>query len=236
MRISNRSRLALSGCLAAAMLLGCGGLHAPIAVPGAMAQVSHSKDVVGAKALLAPGDHYQPLAIGDSWKYTCRDIKGGGENNGKPFPLSHKVIGSTKVGTRRVYELSLQVPQVPSRPLKIDTEIMLLDNDAHGNVWLQGYLVHGSPHKVHAAEIVSAATPRRGAKFDYTGPNAKSISRIFCCIEQTNKTPLGIFTVADYEESANTHDYGYAKGTGIAEEDHGPNYEVDCLIKAVTLH
>jgi hypothetical protein len=236
MEISNRNRLALSGCLATAMLVGCGSLQAPIAVPGATPQVSHSKTTAHAGTPLADGDHYQPLAIGDSWKYTCRDVKGGGENNGNPFPLYHKVLGSTQVGTQRVYDFSLQVPQVPSRPLKIDTEIMLLNNDTHGNLWLYGYLVRGSVHKVHAAEIVSAATPRKGAKFDYTGPNAKTISRIFCCIEETNKTPLGIFTVADYEESANTHDYGYAKGTGIAEEDHGPNYEVDCLIEAVTLH
>jgi hypothetical protein len=236
MEISSQSRFALSGCLAAAMFFGCGGFRAPSAVPGNMPQVSRSKEISGGTAPVAHGDHYQPLAIGNSWKYTCRDVTGGGENNGNPFPLYHKVIGATKVGTQRVYEFSLQVPQVPSRPLRIDTEIMLLNNDTHGNLWLYGYFVHDSVHKVHASEIVSAATPAKGAKFDYTGPNRKSISRIFCCIEETNKTPLGLFTVADYEESANTHDYGYAKGTGIAEEDHGPNYEVDCLIKAVTLH
>jgi len=223
MSIPNQTRFALSAFLVAAALWSCGGVRPSTAVPAVIAP-------------LAQGDRYQPLAIGDSWKYTCRDIKGGGENNNKPFPLDHKVIGSTKLGTRLVYKFLLQVPQVPSKPLKIDTEVMLLDNDVHGNLWIYGYLIHGSVHKVHAAKIVSAPTPGKGAKFDYTGPNGKSISRIFCCIEQTNKTPLGIFTVADYEESANTHDYGYAKGTGIAEEDHGPNYEVDCLIKAVTLH
>lgn len=236
MEVSNHRCLAVSGCLATAMLFGCGGLQAPIAAPGAMPQVSRSKESVGARAALGHGDRYQPLAIGNSWKYTCRDVKGGGENNGNPFTLYHKVIGSTKIGTRRVYEFYLQVPQVPSRPLKIDTEIMLLANDSRGNLWLHGYLVHGSVHKVRDAEIASGATPLKGAKFDYLGPNGKPVSRIFCCIEQTNKTPLGIFTVADYQESANTHDYGYAKGTGIAEEDHGPNYEVDCLIKVVTLH
>lgn len=31
------------------------------------------------------------------------------------------------------------------------------------------------------------------------------------------------------------HDYGYAKGVGIAEEDHGPNFEVDCLIEKLVL-
>jgi|HubBroStandDraft_2_1064218.scaffolds.fasta_scaffold386130_1 hypothetical protein len=185
---------------------------------------------------LPRGDLYQPLAVGDSWKYTCRDIKGGGENNGKPFTIYDKVLGTTKVGTQQVSEFSLQVPQVPSRPLKVDTQIMLLNNDPHGNLWMHGYLVHGVVRAVKAAEIVAYVTPKKGAKFGYTGPNGKQVSRIFFGIVPTNPTPLGIFTVADYEESSNTHDYGYAKGTGIAEEDHGPNFEVDCLIEAVTLH
>jgi hypothetical protein len=179
---------------------------------------------------------YQPLAVGDSWTYTCRDIKGGGENNGNPFTIYDKVLGTVKVGRQNFSEFSLQVPQVPSKPLKIDTQIMLLTNAPNGDLWLRGYLVSGKLHVVKVAKIVSAATPQKGAKFGYEGPNGKPVSRIFCCIEQTNRTPLGIFTVAAYQESANTHDYGYAKGTGIAEEDHGPNYEVDCLIKAVTLH
>ena len=238
MRSRKFNRYVLS-CIVVATLVGCGATQPPTA-PAATQHVGDRKvdagNVVAGDSRPAHGDLYQPLAIGDSWKYTCRDIKGGGENNGKPFFLYHKVIGSAKIGTRQVYEFSLEIPQVPSRPLKIDTEVMLLSNDVHGNLWLHGYLVNGSVHKVHTAKIVSAATPAIGAKFSYTGPNGKPISRIFCCIEQSNKTPLGIFTVADYEESANTHDYGYAKGTGVVEEDHGPNYEVDCLIKAVTLH
>ncbi len=178
---------------------------------------------------------YEPLAVGDSWTYKCRDIKGGGEKNGKPFTIEDKVLGITNVGPHKAYEFSLRIPQVPSKPLKVNTEIMLLSNDPNGNLWIYGYLVNGAIHKIHAARIVSNATPAKGAKFGYTGPNGKPVSRIFFGIEQSNPTPLGVFTVADYEESKNTHDYGYARGTGIVEEDHGPNFEVDCLIQAVTL-
>ncbi len=213
---------------ATALVLGsCGWSGAPAGVSG------------GPPALLANiprSGLYQPLAVGDSWKYTCKDIKGGGENNGKPFTIYDKVLGKITVGTAQYYEFSLQVPQVPSKPLKVDTQVMLLANDPHGNLWIHGYLVKGVVHRINSAVIVSEATPPKGAKFGYTGPNGQHVSRIFYGIEQTNPTPLGVFTVADYEESANTHDYGYAKGTGIAEEDHGPNFEVDCLIEAVTLH
>lgn len=232
--MANHFRLRFGGYVAAATLLGCNGLQHPIPAPNA-GWSSHDNKV-SAATRYAQGDRYLPLAIGDYWKYTCRDVKGGGENNGKPFSIYHRVVGSTSVGTHRVYEFYLEIPQVPSRPLKIVTEIMLLNNDTNGNLWLYGYLVHHVVRKISAAKIVSNATPRGGTKFDYTGPTGKPVSRIFCCIEQTNRTPLGIFTVADYEESANTHDYGYARGTGIAEEDHGPNYEVDCLIKTLKLN
>lgn len=179
---------------------------------------------------------YQPLAPGDSWKYTCRDVKGGGENGDRPFTIYHKVLGTVTVSGHTYYEFSLQIPQVPSKPLKINTEVMLLNNAPQGDLWFHGYVVNGKIQKRKSARIVANATPNKGTKFSYVGPTGKPISRIFVGIEPTNPTPLGVFTVADYEESSATHDYGYAKGTGIAEEDHGPNYEVDCLIEAVTLH
>ena len=182
------------------------------------------------------GKVYQPLAIGDSWKYTCRDVKGRGENGNRPFTIYHKVLGTATVGGQSYYKFSLQIPQVPSKPLKVATEILLLNNSPQGDLWFHGYVAGGKIHTAKSARIVSNATPQKGAKFSYTGPNGKPISRIFVGIEPTNPTPLGVFTVADYEESSATHDYGYAKGTGIAEEDHGPNYEVDCLIESFTLH
>jgi hypothetical protein len=46
MKVSDFSRYALSGCVAAAMLTGCGGSQPPIGATGAMAQnhaaASHS--------------------------------------------------------------------------------------------------------------------------------------------------------------------------------------------------
>lgn len=179
---------------------------------------------------------YQPLAAGDAWKYTCRDIKGGGENGGKPFTIYHKVLGTVTVAGHKYSEFSLQIPQVPSRPLKVNTEVMLLNDAPQGDLWIHGYMIHGKVHQIKSARIVSNATPQKGAKFSYMGPTGKLINRFFFGIVQTNPTPLGVFTVADYEESNATHDYGYAKGFGIAEEDHGPNFEVDCLVEAVTLH
>jgi hypothetical protein len=179
---------------------------------------------------------YQPLAVGDSWTYTCRDIKGGGENGGKPFAIRDRVVGKTTIGARNVFEFSQSVPRVPSAPLTVVNRIMLLNNDASGDLWIYGYRVHGKIRKIEPAKIVSSLTPAMNATFNYIGPSGKMISRIFFGIEPTNPTPLGVFTVADYEESENTHDYGYARGKGIAEEDHGPNFEVDCLIAAMKLH
>ena len=179
---------------------------------------------------------YEPLANGDSWTYTCRDIKGGGENGGQPFTITDSVIGTTMVSGKAVFEFSLQIPQVPSAPLRVNTEVMLVNNDAQGNLTLFGYLVNGNVQPILPALIVAAITPNPGAAFNYTGPDGATISRVFFGDVPTNPTPLGVFQVADYEESNATHDYGYARGVGIAEEDHGPNLEVDCLITSVTLH
>jgi hypothetical protein len=55
-------------------------------------------------------------------------------------------------------------------------------------------------------------------------------------MESSNPTPLGIFQVAPYFESGGTHNYGYALGTGIVEEDHGPNFQYDCLVTSATVH
>jgi hypothetical protein len=178
---------------------------------------------------------YQPMAVGARWKYTCRDIKGGGENGGNPFTIEDKVIGATTVGNVKVFEYARQAPQVPSAPLKIVTTVMLLGNEAHGDLWIYGYRKGNTIFKVRPTRIISDATPRQGTKFNYPGPTGKIVPRFFFGIVPTNPTPLGTFTVADYEESGNTHDYGYARGMGVAEEDHGPNFEVDCLIESFHL-
>jgi hypothetical protein len=180
---------------------------------------------------------YQPLALRDTWKYACRDIKGGGENGNRPFNLQNSVVGETIAAGKRVYEFSLAVPQVPSKPLRVDTITQLLANDRSGNVRIYGYFIHGKVVRIAPAVFVTAHPPGETHKaFDYRGPRGKIIDRIFFGLEQSNKTKFGTFEVAPYFESHSTHDYGYAKGWGIVEEDHGPNYEVDCLITAIKLH
>jgi hypothetical protein len=178
---------------------------------------------------------FQPLAVGDSWTYTCRDIKGGAENGGNPFSFTDRVLRDVKHGPQEFAEFALHVPIVPSKPLKIVTELMLLTNDAHGNLWIHGYVVHGKIAIRKRTEIVAAVNPAKYARFDYLGPTGKRVQRFFYGYVPTNPTPLGTFLVADYEESHATNDYGYAYGKGIMEEDHGPNFEVDCLIRNVVL-
>ncbi len=181
---------------------------------------------------------YEPLATGDSWSYSCQDIKGGGENGGQPFTITDSVGPTTTVNGQTVYEFSLQIPQVPSSPLSIATQIQLLANDSHGNVTLYGYLVNGSVVGVTPTLFVSANPSLQNASFNYTAPNGSTIIRTFAGFFPTHPTKLGTFpSVADYEEGAGAmNNYGYAPGVGIAEEDHGPNNEVDCLITAFTLH
>ena len=217
-----RSRMA---AIATALVLGsCAGSSRGIDSSGGPAPAVPARPAGSAL--------YQPLAVNDAWTYTCRDIKGGGENGNNPFTIVHRVLGTTKVGSKTTFELELQIPQVPSTPLEIVTEVMLVANDAHGNLVIYGYLLpNESVRKIKPTIIVSNATPNKYATFNYAGPNGRLISRFFYGIEPTNPTPLGTFTVADYEESRMTHDYGYARGFGVAEEDHGPNFEVDCLVK-----
>lgn len=211
---------------AAVALASCGASLSPGAGDAGRA-------IAQARTSATQGALYQPLAVGDVWKYTCRDIKGGGENGGNPFTIEHQVTGATTIGKTQVFAFVRQVPQVPSKPLKIHTEVMLLRNDAHGNLWIEGYLDGKTIQRVRSTLIVSHATPPKGKTFDYPGPTGATVPRFFYGIVPTNPTPLGTFTVADYEESQTLHDYGYAQGMGIAEEDHGPNFEVDCLINYV---
>lgn len=173
----------------------------------------------------------------DTWTYVCRDIKHEGENNNQPFKIKNAVVGQTTVHGMLVYEFSLAVPQVPSKPLKVDTVVQLLANDASGNVRIHGYLIKGKFKEIPPALFVTAHPPGEQHKpFDYRGPDGKMVQRIFFGLEQSNHTKFGVFEVAPYFESMSKHDYGYAKGWGIVEEDHGPNYEVDCLLNARTLH
>ena len=215
---------AAAGAVAALLLGACAGTSGRL------------QPQSGPAATLATVPHllpFQPLTIGNAWVYSCRDIKGGGENNGNPFTFTDRVLRRITVAHRQLIEFELHVPIVPSKPLKVVTELMLLANNKNGDLWIYGYILHGKPALVKPAEIVSAAIPSRGKLFNYPGPGGKRVQRFFFGYIPTNPTPLGTFTVADYEESNATNDYGYAYGKGIMEEDHGPNFEVDCLIQKI---
>ena len=147
------------------------------------------------------------------------------------------MVGTIGVNGQPAYEFALQIPQIPSAPLQIVTEIQLLANDARGNVTLYGYLIGGNVDAVTPTLFVTANPPgQQHEAFNYPGPAGTTIDRTFFGLESSNPTPLGTYQVAPYFESSATHNYGYAAGTGIVEEDHGPNDEVDCLISAVALH
>lgn len=165
---------------------------------------------------------YQPLAVGDSWKYIC---------NGE-FTILDRVVRKVQLGGKNVFALSLQIPSSPTKSVHV---IQLLSNDAHGNTWIYGYLIKNSIHKVKPTKIV-AQSPVKGQHYNYPGDKGGTISRIFKEFEFTNRTPLGIFWVAAYFESNATHNYGYSLGRGVMEQDHGPNYKYDCLIEKYTVN
>lgn len=162
---------------------------------------------------------YQPLAVGDSWTYVCNHR----------FEIVNRVLGKVSVRGRALYEFSLQIPSSPTKSIR---EVQLLGNDSSGNTWIHGYLSGGKVKTIKAAKIVSV-NPVLHAHYDYTGPMGRRVTRVFVGFEYTNPTPLGTFWVAPYFESNATHNYGYALGKGIMEEDHGPNYKYDCLIEKI---
>lgn len=200
----------LPAAIAALGLSACGA-----GVPAATPRQSVPTVVASADASGA----YEPLAVGDSWTYICNH----------QFRIVNRVLATVHVRSRVLYEFSLQIPSSPSKSIR---EIQLLSNDPRGDTWIHGYLVGGRVKTVKAAEIVSAS-PRLHAHYDYAGPKGRQITRVFVGFEYTNPTPLGTFWVAPYFESNATHNYGYALGKGIMEEDHGPNYKYDCLIEKI---
>jgi hypothetical protein len=164
---------------------------------------------------------YQPLAVGDYWKFIC---------NGA-FAIEDRVTGSYHVHGRVAYALSLQIPSSPKKSVRV---VQLLGNDAKGNTWIYAYLIHGKIVSVKPTEVV-AAKPVLNEHYDYPNANHGTISRVFVGFEYTNKTPLGVFWVAPYFESGGTHNYGYSLGRGVMEEDHGPHFRYDCLVEKFVL-
>jgi hypothetical protein len=165
---------------------------------------------------------FQPLAVGDYWKYVCNH----------EFNIEDRVVGKYALDKRTVFALSLQIPSSPSKSTKV---VQLLANDVHGNDWIYGYLINGKVRAVKATEIV-AESPVLDKHYDYPAPKGGTISRVFKGFEYTNRTPLGVFRVAPYFDGGGTHNYGYSLGRGVMEEDHGPRYKYDCLIEKYVLH
>jgi hypothetical protein len=202
-------------CFCAVLLAGaCGGGGGSGA--GAGVRLTPSPSPSG------PAQLYQPLAVGDAWTYLC---------NGA-FSIHNAVIGTTTVAAQVTYELSLQIP---SSPIKSTTLVQLLANDPAGNTSIYGYLIGGAVQAVRPTAIV-AAEPTETTSYNYPAPDGTTVSRVFKGFESSNPTKLGTFRVAPYFENGGTHNYGYALGTGVVEEDHGPNFEFDCLVTSVVLH
>ncbi len=172
---------------------------------------------------------YQPLAAGDSWAYTCHNTQNSGE---APYAIANTVVGTATVNGHAVYELSLQIPSSPTQSV---TQIQLLADDAAGNTSIYGYLAGGVAQAVTPAVIV-AANPSKSTPYDYPALGGGTVPRAFVGFESSNPTSLGTFQVAPYFESGGTHNYGYALGIGIVEEDHGPNFQYDCLVTSATVH
>jgi hypothetical protein len=173
-----------------------------------------------------PAHFYQPLAVGDTWTYAChfRNPPGPGT-----FTIANTVTGTQIVAGVQTFAFALAVVTSPSQ---IATETMLVANDALGNLRLYGYLVGGTVLPVTPTVIVAA---HPSGSYDYPAPDGSTIQRKFVAFTVTNPTPLGVFDVAVYYESNATHNYGYALGKGIMEEDHGPQFQYDCLITSIQL-
>jgi len=170
---------------------------------------------------------YQPLAVGDRWSYACHFRNPPKQGT---FPIANDVSATQAVNGVQTYAFDLQIVTSPSQ---IATETMLLANDAKADTILYGYLQGGTVLPVTPTVIVPANPTQ--TSYNYPGPDGKLVSRIFKGFTVTNPTPLGTFNVAVYYESGATHNYGYAAGKGIMEEDHGPNFQYDCLITALHL-
>jgi hypothetical protein len=194
----------------------CGGPGTAVNPSGAVSNATHP-------AMASPDATkvYQPLAAGNSWTYICNH----------QFTIVDQVIGTQHVNGRLVYVFSLQIPSSPTKSVHVK---QLLANDPGGNTWIYGYVIHHKIHLVMPTKIV-VPDPMLHAHYDYPAPAHGKISRVFVGFEYTNPTPLGTFWVAPYFESGGTHNYGYSKGRGVMEEDHGPNYKYDCLIEKYVL-
>jgi hypothetical protein len=171
---------------------------------------------------------YQPLAVGDQWTYAC-----GLRGQPSTFTIQNSIAATATVAGQTVYEFALQVP---SSPAQISTTTMLLANDSQNNLVLYGYVVNGAVQTVNPT-VIAGSSPTPGEDFSYPAADGTTVTRTFESFTATNSTPYaGVYPrVAVYYESNATHNYGYDAGLGIAEEDHGPNFQYDCLLSGLTL-
>jgi hypothetical protein len=158
---------------------------------------------------------YLPLAVGNTWTYTC----GGG------VTLTDSISAAQPVGSIEAFRFVLQFPGGSS-------QTQLLANNADGTTTLYGHIFNGNPVFV-VPEAIIVVDPAPGQSFNYRGPLGNEVSRNFVSFRMTHVTPLGIFNAAVYTENGGTDTYSYALGTGIAEQTHGTS---DCLLASVHLH
>lgn len=200
----------VTGSVAIALLASCGSHY-----------IASATSIESLRTAAARSQVYQPLAVGDSWRYLCNH----------QFSVENVVLATVRVAGRVTYEFSIQIPNSPTHSVKV---VQLLATDSNGTTRIYGYLLHGKIKKVTPTAIV-VPSPVLNAHYNYPSPYGSTINRVFVGFESTNPTPLGTFWVAPYFESNATHNYGYTLGRGIMEEDHGPHYEFDCLIDRITV-
>jgi hypothetical protein len=158
---------------------------------------------------------YQPLAVGNTWNYSC----------GNAVTVVDSVPAAQPLGNIEGFRFALQIPSGPS-------QTQLLANNVDGSTTLYGYLVGGSLTFVVPTVIVGV-NPTPGQQFNYPGPAPGTVvARNFVGFS-TSQTPLGVFNVAVYSENGGTDTYSYALATGIAEQKHGA---FDCLLASFHLH
>lgn len=157
---------------------------------------------------------FLPLAVGNTWTYTCGTVN-----------ITDTVTQSVTANGTQTYALVLQFPPGGS-------QTFLLANDSAGNTTLYGYLVNGQVQAVTPTLYISV-TAVPGQHFDYPTQDGGTTARFYFGMEPTNPTPLGVFEVAAYNENAQKKIYGYTRGIGLAEQDHG---NFDCKISSYQLH
>jgi hypothetical protein len=186
-------------CLISALFLSCGGGSTTKQPPP------------------PPAQFYLPLAVGNTWTYTCN------HNGGN---ITDTVTQTVTVNGQPTYAMQMQFPNGPP-------QTMLLANDEQGNTTFYGYLVNGTPMPVTPTPYISA-NPIGGQKFNYPAPDGTTVVRTFAEFTVTHQTAYGVLPVAVYNEDK-LPAYGYTAGKGVTEQDHNfPQF--DCTVTSIQIH